>query len=163
MGLLIVAITCLHLDTFLSENQIYDFKLNWLYLPLSYILSLGPSIYLYIRCLLKPSSGANKKDLIHYIPVFLMTLIYILIFIFVEGNRHTIAHSKEFLFISLLDQGLAILSGIIYLGYSITLLVKHDVLTREQFSSLKNHNLNLLKILIIGFLAYFQACQVLKN
>ncbi len=122
---------------------------------ISFLLLLGPFLFLYISALIDPKFRFNRKKLVHFIPFILFNL-YIGIVSFVPQLSEQIrldhvegAHGVPLLFNLFLI--LTVLSGPLYFLLSILLFKKLDIDIFNNFSSYENVDLDWLRKLVYSF------------
>ena len=95
-----------------------------LFIPISFILLIGPLIYFYIKELIDTSFKWNRKYYFHFLPAALMFLYYLSLLVLPEKVKLQFMFSPFEVLLSHFEQGLAVILGLIYLSLSFRIFRK---------------------------------------
>ncbi len=153
---LAAAIFALSIDVFHSVYIIFDYYLDFPHLvgiTYAFPFLYGPVFYLYAKLISSERLANNTKIYLHFIP-FAIAVLYGLIFVYFESPE-----SKILLVIDELENplpGLFLLDylkpihGIIYVIFTIRVVLNFDKKIKNSFSNIEKINLNWLRYLSIG-------------
>lgn len=122
---------------------------------ISLLMLHGPFLYLYVSSLINEGNKFNKQDLFHFAPFIIFNLYLLISLLFPgESSRITLNHIESghhtpFLFNIFLI--LTVLSGPVYIFFTIRLFRKLDINIFNNFSSIENVKLNWLRNLVYSF------------
>lgn len=115
-----------------------------------FIMTFTPSVYLYVKSVLKPEKNFFLKNLIHYSPIFIFIILTIFLIDFSEikeedFNFFKISNYKIFLIFTPITLGLSIA----YIFFSFKLFSKFNKKIRQNYSYTDDIDLNWLKLVLI--------------
>jgi len=153
---LAAAICALSLDIFHSVYIIFEYYLEFPHLvglTFAFPLLYGPAFYLYSNLITSNKVIDRSKIYIHFIPFFLVVL-YGMIFVYLESPDFKISlvsneSESPLPGIFFLDY-LKPIHGIIYVIFTIRVVLNFDKKIRNSYSNIEKINLNWLKHLSIG-------------
>ena len=104
----------------------------------------GPLFYLYVNSLTIRMPSANRRNYFHYLPFFVCAIISVPLYIFSSDlvQPHIILE---------VFSGLVVIHVLVYMSWSVRLLLVHSRTIKESFSTIDKINLNWLRFLMIGF------------
>ena len=148
LSLLLLSFSLWLIDSFYKVAEVYQQDPEFYFQPIFYSFAFGPLIFFYVKSITNSSFQFSKKDCIHFVPVLLQTGLYWFLTFqpysyklwFWETIHFPITYSLEF--------NLTLISMVIYLGFSIRLLVRYQKWLEDQFSEFSKIHLNWLKILL---------------
>lgn len=115
--------------------------------PYSYILALGPLLYFYTKSLTGTIS-VTRKDLIHFLPVLVETLVHIYFIIGSIRSGEPIYNVSGFLILTITELVATAGSIFIYATRCLALIRSHEAWLLQHFSDPKNITLSWLFDLI---------------
>ena len=150
------AIFALSLDIFHSVYIIFEYYLDFPHLigiTYAFPFLYGPIFYLYAKLLSSNFLVHNKKLYLHFIP-FVFAVLYGLIFVYFESAEFKLTLAKgeldnHFIGLFILDY-LKPIHGIIYVIFTIRVVIQFNSKIKNNFSNIEEINLNWLRNLAIG-------------
>lgn len=122
-------------------------------LEIPYPLVHGPLLYLYVAEITNQLPKQNWKHFLHFVPLSIGYL-FLIPFFFLSALQKIAFYQNGFEgYERFMQFGLLLisLSGVVYLIWSVVLLIKHKKNIEHKFSDLESINLNWLQFIIIGF------------
>ncbi len=170
--LLFFALMCINialLNILITINEIYLFK----YFQLELLFGIGPSLYLFTKSITDPDFRISHKEYIHFIPVIL-EFIYFRTEIYRTGfdNRMIIYQNDASVYHSNIDyystlyyiqQLIGIASILVYIFFSVRLLLRHNQWIKTRYSNLKNKSLGWLQIPVFFYSGFWAAWIILRT
>lgn len=159
----------LSLSLYAFKNQLYgvshsltDNKI-FLFLPISFILALGPSLYFYTRSALHKNFKFGKTDYLHFFPVLAGFSFYLYLFLSSSATKELYLVTPYDTVFSHLEQIIAILFTLHYAYFSFRILRLSDKVSVENGKG--NDHLQWHKKLSMAllFLVIFWAMIILVN
>ncbi len=159
---LFIFICSLHVSwTLIVDTKLENVFSQILWFPYSYLLAIGPLLFLYIKSLTEFGFKISLKDLIHFLPVLVEILVH-LYFI-----KESITYHKPFyevtgfLILKTIEFTTTGISIMIYGTRCLALIRTHEIWLLQNFSNQKNVTLSwlinlikYLKVLWIFWLAF---------
>ena len=149
LATLLLVIALWLVDDFCRVAGIYNTNANLYFMPIFYSFAFGPLLYFYVKSLINSSFRLQKKHFLHFIPVFLQSLLYL----FLNFQPYTFKHwywenvHQPYTYRFEFDGTL--LSLLIYLLLSISLIKQYQIWLLDNFSETSKIRLNWLKILLV--------------
>lgn len=128
--------------------------LNWI--PLQFVLALGPCLYFYTKHITNSSFQFQRKHLIHFIPVLLELLVFFIQAI--ESSQKNIPQFETDLFFSVspIIQFAGIVSVLFYSFQSLKAIKRYQIYIQNNYSNDRRYNLNwLYRLLVIISILWF--------
>lgn len=115
-------------------------------------LASCPILFLYTKYQLRPIFSFDKKDLLHFVPLIIVSLMFSSFYFLPYETRVSILENKEakFEIQSLIKLNAIYLSGLIYIPVTFIKLIKYKRNLNNEFSNIERINFNWLLYLIIG-------------
>mgnify|MGYP006419467397 CR=1 FL=1 len=117
----------------------------------------GPFLYCYIRCLVEPTRGLRRNDLVHLLPIAGYTLIYLPFFL--TDAAHKIERYEQGItsvpYVLEIAIGIKILSMPFYLILIFSRLRQHGVATEQYYANTESVDLQWLRNLALGMGAFW--------
>ncbi len=109
-------------------------------------------LFLYTKYQIRPIFSFNKKDLLHFIPLLIVSLIFSNFYFLPYETRMNILKNREaeFEVQNLIKLGTIYLSGLVYIPVTFIKLIKYKRNLNNEFSNVERINFNWLLYLIIG-------------
>ena len=122
-------------------------------LEIPYPLMHGPLLYLYVASITNQLPKHNWIHILHFVPVSIGYLYLISFFSSPASQKIAFYQNGYKDYEGFMQFGLLLifLSGLVYLVWSIILLIRHKKNIQHEFSDLESVNLNWLQFLILGF------------
>ena len=139
----------LSLNIFIADSGILSQNLNLLFLPLIFVLGLGPSIYFYTESLISKNFKLKTQYLLFYLPVAIQFIFYVLLFYYPTELKIEFSNLYFSSIISPLEQALGIVFTVLFLFLSLQKLVRYENWLNDNFSNKEVLTLNWLKRLLI--------------
>jgi len=141
----ILAIFCLNIIIHNISHRQYAYSIPHHEVIITSIFYLfGPLFYFYVRALTEQLSSVHRRDYLHFFPFFVCILFSLPLYI-ISFNQ-----AKPHIILEILA-GLVVIHVIVYMTWSVNLLITHTRKIRDSFSSTDRINLRWLRFLIIGF------------
>ncbi|MET1260249.1 helix-turn-helix domain-containing protein [Flagellimonas sp. DF-77] len=162
LGLLVFGFSLWLCDSFFSLAGIYRQNPNYYFLPIYFSLGFGPLIYFYTRSLVFERPPFSRVDLLHFVPVFLQLLLYLVLQTGDYGFRRWFWMEVHEPYTYNLEFNLSLLSLVIYLFKSYRLLGGYQTWIKDQFSEISKINLDWLRkffvaMIILSFFWFLEA------
>ncbi len=149
LAILLLVIALWLVDDFCRVAGIYNTNANLYFMPIFYSFAFGPLLYFYVKSLTNSDFRLQKKHFLHFIPVFLQSLLYLFLnfqpyafkYWYWENVHQPYTYRFEF-------DG-TLLSLLIYLLLSISLIKRYQIWLLDNFSEISKIRLNWLKILLV--------------
>jgi len=153
---LAAAILALSLDIFHSVYIIFEYYLgnaHFVGITFAFPLLYGPIFYIYAKLICSNSTIKFDKIYFHFIP-FILVVFYGIVFVYFESPEYKISLVKGELEnplpgIFFLDY-LKPIHGIIYVVFTLRVVIEFDKKIKNSFSNIEKINLNWLRYLAIG-------------
>lgn len=145
----LVLICSLHFSwTLTIDTNLADIFLPSFWFPYSYVLAIGPLLFLYTRSLTEPNFRMDIKDVVHFLPVVGEVLVQ-LFFIKVSVQQDTLFYEvKGFLWFRIVEYAGTAASILLYGKGCLELIRKHEARMVENFSNKRDVTLSWLFKLI---------------
>ncbi|MBI5218851.1 MAG: AraC family transcriptional regulator [Bacteroidia bacterium] len=144
--------------------RLYDMTIITYYLIMPFMLSSVPFLYFYIKSLTVENYRFGYKELVHFIPSFIILILNIFSFGGISYNdkiliikglyKSSDPHLTFFLTTYKLSNLIYNVQIIFYSGLMIFLLMKHKSNIKQQFSYKENISLNWLTVFITVFVCF---------
>ena len=145
----------LSLNLFIKASGYLSQNLGLLFIPLTFVLGLGPSIFFYSKSLMSKGFKLKTEYLLFYIPVLLQFIFYLILFIYPTDIKVDFAQNYYFKIIYPLEQAFGIVYTILFLAMSLRKLAQYENWLNNHFSNKDFLTLNWLKqLLIIYFIIW---------
>jgi AraC-like DNA-binding protein len=159
LGLLLFCYSFILVHLFLQDTGFYNQNPHLLYILLSLPLLIGPLHFLYARFLIQPSARFDKKQLLHFLPFIIYTLMQ-LPFLFKSSGELLSSlpdvENEGFPLKQLIFNEIIIIQGLVYTIYTLVLIRKYSYRLKEVFSALDKvkltwlRNITLMALTAIG-------------
>jgi len=115
-------------------------------------LASCPILFLYTKYQIRPIFSFDKRDLLHFIPIIIVSLIFSNFYFLPYETKINILNNgeKKFEVQSLLKLSAIYLSGLVYIPLTFIKLIKYKRNLNNEFSNIERINFNWLLYLIIG-------------
>lgn len=137
------------------------------------LFGIGPSLYLFTKSITDPDFRISHKEYIHFIPVILefiyfRTEIYRIGFdkrMILYQNDASVYHSNidYYSILYLIQQWIGIASILLYIFFSVRLLLRYNQWIKTRFSNLKNKSLGWLQIPVFFYSGFWVAWIILRT
>jgi AraC-like DNA-binding protein/glucose uptake protein GlcU len=135
-------------------------KINYFLVSLD--LAMGPMIYLYLRSMLKPKIRFGKKDWLHFVPVVVFILYRLVVLLHDAGQPDwAIGYEGEWQrdihlpYVMPFHRLLEYSSALLYLAFSVQLLVQYREKIRQYFSNTYRVELRWLQVFLSLYIFLF--------
>ncbi|MEO9967979.1 MAG: helix-turn-helix domain-containing protein [Reichenbachiella sp.] len=137
--ILLLAFSITTFNTLIRLSHYID-KLNFFQdISNSVLLTMGPSIYLFIK--LRTSTLSNSRIAIHYLPFGVYLTLQILYYLFPEINGVELVNNVAFLTF--------VTQWLVYISVSYSAVTSYERSTKENFSNLEKHGIGWVKIVLM--------------
>ncbi len=150
-------------------NKIYLFK----YFQLELLFGIGPSLYLFTKSITNPDYRISRKEYFHFLPVILefiyfRTLIYRIGFDkrMIKYQNYTSVYQSPldpYTIVYLILQWVAIASILVYVFFSLRLLLRYNHWIKTKYSNLKNKSLGWLQIPVFFYSGFWIVWIILRS
>jgi AraC-like DNA-binding protein len=150
-------------------NKIYLFK----YFQLELLFGIGPSLYLFTKSITDPDYRISRKEYLHFLPVILefiyfRTPIYRIGFykrMIIYQNYTSVYQTTldPYTIVYLILQWIAIASVLVYIFFSVRLLLRYNNWIKTKYSNLKNKSLGWLQIPVFFYSGFWIVWIVLRS
>lgn len=115
-------------------------------------LASCPILFLYTKYQIRPIFSFDKRDMLHFIPLIIVSLIFFNFYFLPYETRVNILENKEARYEvqNLIKLGAIYLSGLVYIPVTLIKLIKYKRNLNNEFSNVERINFNWLLYLIIG-------------
>jgi AraC-like DNA-binding protein len=115
-------------------------------------LASCPILFLYTKYQIRPIFSFDKRDLFHFIPLIIVSLIFSSFYFLPYETRINILENREAKFEvqNLIKLSAIYLSGLVYIPVTFIKLIKYKRNLNNEFSNIERINFNWLLYLIIG-------------
>ncbi|PJJ84970.1 helix-turn-helix domain-containing protein [Mucilaginibacter auburnensis] len=149
LGALTLAITGWIIDAFFRASDIYGQRPDLYFLPIYYSFSFGPLIYFYVQAITNKKFSLTKKNLLHFIPVFIQALFYWVVTFKSYNGKYIVWENIHRPYTYRVEYDGTWLSLVIYLSLSILYLKKYRLWLNDNYSNLSKKMLNWLKTALL--------------
>lgn len=139
-----------------NKDYVLNFTPHLFFIGVVFIYLAGPTFYLYVNSLVYRDFRLNKGHLLHAIPFFIMLLIFITNYhIYSSETKLSLIKGNNVLTSTfwIVFNILFLIQILVYFIVDLHILKKYSSEIKQQYSSVKNINLNWLKLIIYGFIA----------
>ncbi len=138
LGGLLIAFSLNNINWVLFDLNIYNAYPQLYFIPISFLLAIGPFIFLYVRHLTYLPSTISANTYLHFLPAFFVFLYYLYHFWHSPEEKIQLARERFFSIFSPIEQVMGLASVFIYLFYSFTQIKLHEKWITDHLSY-KNH------------------------
>lgn len=160
LALLILCISIVISDTLILSTRIYHNFPYALHLYVPFFTVLGPLLYLYVKELVNYEYSLIFKDTLHFIP-FLIA-IGVMLPVYLQPGEVRINHMDNYILGTMMDEveadrvwGAAQFQTWIYLILIWKMVKKHQVLLKNNFSTIDKINLSWVKYFVYWFVVIY--------
>lgn len=130
LGLIVLALALYPFQNRLSSFSYFLTDSSALvFLPISFILLLGPAIYFYTRALVNPPGEISRREYLHFLPLFFGLAHQTIIFLMPAAEKKAVYLAPDTLAVYNWEQSIAILLAFVYI-----FAAYRNLLTKKDFT-----------------------------